>query len=249
MVSSYFWKSSPLTSARSVGQGSQNARLFWTGCCPSMFTDAPSRYDPTRSSQPGGIFGGANNTFQQQQQPLARAPRARVMDGFLDRVAQAEGRDQLRNAMPQHAESIDEGINLSNWTKRSKSLSVEWSWCGDVCARDRDVPPSVLALHTLPWSHARFDRQVNQFMPVLFSDDFTFAEMWSMDSSAQSRRTAWMFRIPRSSMLFLSSRVSPCFMCDFVRFRSDPSASAVLDAHDRYCWGLGRVLVFMIHTS
>lgn len=124
MVSSYFWKSSPLTSARSVGQGSQNARLFWTGCCPSMFTDAPSRYDPTRSSQPGGIFGGANNTFQQQQQPLARAPRARVMDGFLDRVAQAEGRDQLRNAMPQHAESIDEGINLSNWTKRSKSLAA-----------------------------------------------------------------------------------------------------------------------------
>ena len=118
-----------------------------------------------------------------------------------------------------------------------------------MCARDRDVPPSVLALHTLPWSHARFDRQVNQFMPVLFSDDFTFAEMWSMDSSAQSRRTAWMFRIPRSSMLFLSSRVSPCFMCDFVRFRSDPSASAVLDAHDRYCWGLGRVLVFIIHTS
>ena len=31
------------------------------------------------------------------------------------------------------------------------------------------------------------------------------------------------------------------FMCDFLRFRSDPSASAVLYAHKRYCWGPGRV--------
>ena len=33
----------------------------------------------------------------------------------------------------------------------------------------------------------------------------------------------------------------------FVRYRSDLSASAVLYAHDRYCRGLGRVLVFIIH--
>ena len=33
-----------------------------------------------------------------------------------------------------------------------------------------------------------------------------------------------------------------------VRCRSDLSASAVLYAHDRYCRGLGRVLVLIIHA-
>ena len=47
---------------------------------------------------------------------------------------------------------------------------------------------------------------------------------------------------------FFSSAESPCFVCDFVRFRSDPSASAVLYACDRYCGGLGRVLVLIIHA-
>ena len=58
-----------------------------------------------------------------------------------------------------------------------------------------------------------------------------------------------MFRIPRSSMLFLSSIISPCFVCVFARCRSDLSASAVLHAHDRYCRGLGRVLVLIIHSE
>ena len=48
-------------------------------------------------------------------------------------------------------------------------------------------------------------------------------------------------------MLFLSGIISPCFVCVFVRCRSDLSASAVLYAHDRYCRGLGRVLVLIIH--
>ena len=50
-------------------------------------------------------------------------------------------------------------------------------------------------------------------------------------------------------MLFLSSIMSPCFVCVLVRCRSDLSASAVLYAHDRYCRGLGRVLVLIIHTE
>ena len=59
-----------------------------------------------------------------------------------------------------------------------------------------------------------------------------------------------MFRIPRSSMLFLSSIVIALrrvCLCSCVR--SDLSASAVLYAHDRYCRGLGRVLVLIIHSE
>ena len=43
--------------------------------------------------------------------------------------------------------------------------------------------------------------------------------------------------------------MSPCFVCVLVRCRSDLSASAVLYAHDRYCRGLGRVLVLIIHDT
>ena len=50
-------------------------------------------------------------------------------------------------------------------------------------------------------------------------------------------------------MLFLSSITSPCVVCVFARCRSDLSALAVLYAHDRYCRGLGRVLVLIIHSE
>ena len=50
-------------------------------------------------------------------------------------------------------------------------------------------------------------------------------------------------------MLFLSSIISPCVVCVFARCRSDLSALAVLYAHDRYCRGLGRVLVLIIHIT
>ena len=49
-------------------------------------------------------------------------------------------------------------------------------------------------------------------------------------------------------MLFLSSIILSCFVCVLVRCGSDLSASAVLYAHDRYCRGLGRVLVLIIHA-
>ena len=45
------------------------------------------------------------------------------------------------------------------------------------------------------------------------------------------------------------SIVSPCFVRVFVRYRSDLSASAVWCAHDRYCRGLGRALVLILHGS
>ena len=48
-------------------------------------------------------------------------------------------------------------------------------------------------------------------------------------------------------MLFLSSIISPCVVCVFARCWCDLSALAVLYAHDRYCRGLGRVLVLIIH--
>ena len=58
-----------------------------------------------------------------------------------------------------------------------------------------------------------------------------------------------MSRIPRSSMLFLSSIVMSCFVCHALCVTgSDPSASAVLNARDCYCRGLGRVLVLIIHN-
>ena len=50
-------------------------------------------------------------------------------------------------------------------------------------------------------------------------------------------------------MLFLSSIVMSCFVCHALCVTgSDPAASAVLNARDCYCRGLGRVLVLINHT-